>query len=108
MATTLTLDTARRGDGQLVLVAAGEVDLSNIDTFSRALATATAEAVGDGGSLLVDISAVEYLDSSAINSLATHADQIHVIAHPLLMTILRISGLTELTTVEAASPTAGR
>ena len=31
MSTLLTLDTARRSDGKLVLIAAGEIDLSNID-----------------------------------------------------------------------------
>ena len=33
MPTSLTLDTARRDDGKLVLIAAGEIDLSNIDAF---------------------------------------------------------------------------
>ena len=45
MRTSLTLDTARRDDGKLVLVAAGEIDLSNIEAFDQALSTATTEAV---------------------------------------------------------------
>lgn len=106
MPTPLTLDTARRNDGELVLTAAGEIDLSNIDAFSQALTTAAAEAAGSGGKLTVDLSAVEYLDSAAVSALFARADHIHLIAHPLLMTILRISGLTELVTIRPAPPTA--
>jgi anti-anti-sigma factor len=108
MATSLTLDTARRGDGQPVLIAAGEIDLSNIDVFNQALTTAAGEAAASGGMLTVDLSAVEYLDSAAINALFARADHIHLIAHPLLMPILTISGLTELVTVDPAAPTAKR
>lgn len=102
MATLLTLDTAHRGDGKLVLVAVGEIDLSNIEEFEQALAAASTEAAGNGGTLHVDLSAVEYLDSAAINALVSHADHIHVIAHPFLMPVFKISGLTELAPVEAA------
>ena len=51
MTTSLTLDTARRNDGKLVLIAAGEIDLSNIDAFNQALTSATAEAAGAAESL---------------------------------------------------------
>ena len=105
MSTLLTLDTAHHGDGKLILVAAGEIDLSNIDEFEQALAAASTEAAGNSGMLHVDLSAVEYLDSAAINALVSHADHIHVVAHPFLMPVFKISGLTELATVEAASPT---
>jgi anti-anti-sigma factor len=104
--TSLTLDTARRDDGKLTLIAAGEIDLSNIDAFDQALATATAEAASSGGTLTVDLSAVDYLDSAAINVLFRRADHIHLIAHPFLMPILSICGLSELVTVEPAPPTA--
>jgi anti-anti-sigma factor len=106
MSAPLTLDTARGNDGKLVLTAAGEIDLSNIDTFERALTTASTEAAKSGGKLTVDLSAVEYLDSAAINALFTHAEDIHLIVRPLLMPVFRISGLTELTTIETAPPTA--
>jgi anti-anti-sigma factor len=102
MPTSLTLDTVRSTDGNLVLIAAGEIDLSNIDAFDQALATATAEAAGGGETLTVDLSGVEYLDSAAINALFTRADHIRVIAHRLLMTSLTVSGLSELVTVEPA------
>jgi anti-anti-sigma factor len=105
MPTSLTLDTARN-DGKLVLTAAGEIDLSNIDAFNQALSTATTEATSNGGTLTVDLSAVEYLDSAAINALFARADHISLIAHPLLMSILSISGLTELVTIESAPPAA--
>jgi anti-anti-sigma factor len=106
MQTSLTLDTKRSKDGQLLLVAAGEIDLSNIDTFNRALTTAITESTSSE-MLTVDLAAVEYVDSAAISVLCAHADSIHtLIAHPLLMNILTISGLTELVTTEAAPPTA--
>jgi anti-anti-sigma factor len=106
MSTLLTLDTARRDDGKLVLIAAGEIDLSNIEAFDHALSTATTEAVRSGASLTVDLSGVEYLDSSAINALFSRADHIDVIAHPILMPILAISGLSELVDIESVPPTA--
>ena len=103
MPTSLTLDTARRIDGKPSLVAVGEIDLSNIDAFDRALAAAAADAAKRGTVVTVDLGAVEYLDSAGINSLFAHADQIRLIAHPLLMSILTISGLTELVDVEPAA-----
>jgi anti-anti-sigma factor len=108
MQTSLTLDTARRKDGQLLLIAAGEIDLSNIDTFKQALTTAITESATNE-MLTVDLAAVQYVDSAAINVLCAHADSIHtLIAHPILMNILTISGLTELIAIEAAPPTAER
>jgi anti-anti-sigma factor len=104
MPTLLNLDTARRDSGELVLTAVGEIDLSNIDVFTQALISAIAENGHLGEPLTVDLSAVEYLDSAAINALFTHADDIRLIARPLLMRVFNISGLTELATVEAAPP----
>jgi anti-anti-sigma factor len=104
MRTLLTLDTAHRDDGKLLLIAAGEIDLSNIDTFTQALTAAIAETAGGGGMLTVDLSAVEYLDSAAINALFTHAEQIQLIVRPMMMRIFEITGLTELTAIEPASP----
>lgn len=104
MPTSLTLDTARNRDGKLVLIAAGEIDLSNIDAFDQALATAATEAADNGETLTVDLTAVEYLDSAAINALFTRADHIHLIAHSVLMPVLTISGLSELVTIESVPP----
>lgn len=55
MTTPLTLSTERRGDGRPVLIAVGEIDMSNVDAFASALR----EAVGAGDTLTVDLSAVE-------------------------------------------------
>jgi anti-anti-sigma regulatory factor len=118
MPTSLTVDTSRGNDGRLVLSATGEIDLSNIDTFTEALSRAVTEIqsgaayeaeartqAADGGSTLtVDLTAVDYLDSAAINALFTHAERIHVIADPRLIRVFTISGLTELTTMETAPP----
>jgi HptB-dependent secretion and biofilm anti anti-sigma factor len=100
MSASLTLDIARRGDGTLVLIAAGEIDLSNIDTFNNALSRSTTEAASSGARLTVDLAAVEYLDSAAINALYNLADHIHLIANPVLMRSLTVSGLAELVTIE--------
>jgi anti-anti-sigma factor len=102
MSAPLNVDTLRRNDGKLVLIVAGEVDLSNIGEFNDALKAATSEAAGNGETLTVDLSALEYLDSAAVNALFARAEDIHVIAHPLLMSIFAISGLTELASVEPA------
>ena len=104
MSTLLTLDTARSNDGRLVLIAAGEIDLSNIDTFTQALTMAIEESAGSDGKLTVDLGTVKYLDSAAINVLFSHAEQIQLIVHPFLIRIFTITGLTELTSVEPASP----
>ena len=104
MSTLLTLDTARSDDGKLALIAAGEIDLSNIDKFTQALTTAVTDTAERGETLIVDLSAVEYLDSAAINALFPHAEHIHLIAHPFLVRVFDISGLAELATVEPASP----
>jgi len=108
MSALLTLDTARSDDGEVVLVAAGEIDLSNIDTFTHALTTAITESADSGGTLTVDLSAVEYLDSAAINVLFPHAEHIRVIAHPFLVRVFAISGLSELATTEQAPPKPGQ
>ncbi|WP_103344124.1 STAS domain-containing protein [Amycolatopsis sp. CA-126428] len=95
MTTPLALETSRRDDGNRVLTATGEIDLSNIADFSRALDAATAD-----GPLIVDLRAVDYLDSGAINTLFTHADRVSLIINPVLKTVLTVSGLTSLVRIE--------
>ena len=104
MPTSLTLDTARCSEGKLTLIAAGEIDLSNVDAFDQALGAATAEVARSGETLTVDLTEVEYLDSAAINVLFTRADYIRLVANPLLIPVFKISGLSELVAVEAAQP----
>ncbi|BCI51009.1 anti-anti-sigma factor [Mycolicibacterium litorale] len=101
MTTPLSLDRTQRDDGTQVLTVAGEIDLSNIDTFRQAITAATADAARTAGALTVDVSAVEYLDSAAISVLYDRADDIQrLIAHDLLMSSLTVSGVTELVATE--------
>jgi anti-anti-sigma factor len=103
MAATLSLNTHQRDDGTVALVATGEIDLSNIDSFAEAFSS----AAGRGeGTLTVDLSGVEYLDSGGLSVLFAHADRIRVIANPVLMPVLKISGLSDVVSVESASPRA--
>lgn len=107
MTTPLTLSTDRRDDGRVAVVAIGEIDLSNVGSFTRALDDAIA-GVGSDERVTVDLSAVDYVDSGAINALFTFADHIQVIVKPLLVPVLTISGFTELAHVEASPPAEDR
>lgn len=100
MSTQLRVDTERRADGRVVLRAVGEIDASNMAVFAEALGAAqTSQAV------TVDLSEVHYLDSAAINVLVSHGGPLHIVANPLLIPVLRISGVGELATVSAADDT---
>jgi HptB-dependent secretion and biofilm anti anti-sigma factor len=110
MVTALTVSADRDPDGTPLLVAAGEIDLSNVETFTHALATIIEAADDAGGTVTVDLSAVEYLDSAAIGTLSVHADQVpemRLVANPYLIPVLRISGIDRLATLEPAPPTDG-
>jgi anti-anti-sigma factor len=103
--TPLALNTNRGDDGTLVLSATGELDLSNVDTFSQALTDAINEGASAEPTLTVDFSSIEYLDSSAINVLFTHAGRIRgLIINPLLTSVVTFSGLNELVAVEPVAP----
>jgi anti-anti-sigma factor len=106
MTTPLDITTDRRDGGPLTLFARGEIDLSNVAVFARGLDDAIADSAGQP--VTVDLSAVEYLDSGAINALFAHADDIRLIVRPLLMPVLTISGLTDLTSVEASPSSSHR
>lgn len=97
MSTPLTV-RVERADGRLVLVVAGEIDASNVADFTEALNA----AVNGGSALNVDLSAVDYLDSAAINALVPHAESLQIIANPVLMRVLTVSGLAELTKIRPA------
>ena len=103
MVTPLTLNTDRGVDGTPRVIAAGEIDVSNIHAFTEAL---TAASEGNSRPITVDMSAVKYLDSAGINVLFKHADEIdrlHLIVHPFLMRVLSITGLSAIATVQPAS-----
>lgn len=95
MTTPLALAVGHRPDGTASLTVTGEIDMSNADTLAEALSSTD-------GPLLVDLSAVEYLDSAGLAVLFAHAEHIELIANPLVMPALTISGLVELTTVREA------
>jgi anti-sigma B factor antagonist len=102
MATQLTLSTDRDADGTPRVIATGEIDLSNIGRFNRALTTASG---GTRRPITIDLGAVKYMDSAGINALFDHAvafDGLHVIVHPFLIRVLTITGLDKLATVETA------
>ncbi|WP_197381676.1 STAS domain-containing protein [Mycolicibacterium mengxianglii] len=101
MDTPLSVATARQRDGTYMLVASGEIDLSNISVFTEALNRTIAEAPGLEP-VTVNLSAVEYLDSGAINVLFDRVNRVRVIANPVLLPVLHVSGLADLTTVESA------
>jgi anti-anti-sigma factor len=103
MSTPLTLHSEQDADGRLVVRAIGEVDASNVTELAKALA----HGLHNGAPLTVDLSAVEYLDSAGINALVPHAESLHIIANPILMRVLRVSGLEDLTTISPAPPSPG-
>jgi anti-sigma B factor antagonist len=97
VATALELSTRPGPDGIPVVTVAGEIDMSNADRFRDALGLAAAAA--DGGSFVVDLTGVEYLDSAGVHALFGHAPRIRLIAGPLLEPVLTVSGLSDITSV---------
>jgi anti-anti-sigma factor len=100
MTTELALTTGVRPDGAPVLTAVGEIDMSNADTFATALTDAVTGAAG--GPLVVDLTAVGYLDSAGLAALFEQAERIQVVSGNLLAPLLEVSGLAELTTIDYA------
>jgi anti-sigma B factor antagonist len=96
MTTPLTLTPGRRPDGTALLSVSGEIDMSNADALAEAMNGTTEH-------LVVDLSAVEYLDSAALAVLFAHAHRIELIAPPVLTSVLTISGLAELTPIHGLS-----
>lgn len=95
MATPLELSTQAGADGIPVVTVAGEIDMSNAGRFRDALGLAAAAV--DGGSFVVDLTGVEYLDSAGVHALFAHASRIRLIAGPLLEPVLTVSGLSGIT-----------
>lgn len=98
MTPALTLTTSRRQDGAFMLAVAGEIDMSNADAFSTALAGAREQATDS--TLIVDLTRVEYLDSAGLAALFPHVEHLHLVATPLLAPVLTIVGLDDITTVQ--------
>lgn len=104
MSTSLTLRTSHRPDGRAVLTADGEIDISNLSRFRAALADAVAGTVAgtvaDTAPTVVDLTAVTYLDSGAINAMFAYAEQLHLLCNPLVLRTLKISGLADVVHIE--------
>ena len=98
MATPLELSTRASADGIPVVTVAGEIDMSNAGRFRDALGLAAAAV--DGGSFVVDLTGVEYLDSAGVHVLFAHASRIRLIAGPLLEPVLTVSGLSGITSAD--------
>ena len=98
MTTPLTLSTSRRPDGRQVLTADGEIDMSNAGQLRDALAQAGT------GPVLIDLTAVGYLDSAGLTVLFAHADHIELVVTSLLAPVLTICGLAEITQVRDSEP----
>src|ERR1700744_2215356 len=97
MHTPLTLSASRRPAGSQTLTADGETDMSNAGQLGDPLAQA------GNGPVLVDLTAVGYLDSAGLTVLFAHADHIELVVAPLLAPVLTICGLSEITQVQASS-----
>jgi anti-anti-sigma factor len=99
MATSLELSTRRGPDGTPVVIAVGEIDLSNADSFRDALGQAASEAAAGSGRLVVDLTRVSYLDSAGLHALFAYTPGLQLIASPLLAPVLAVSGLSDVTSV---------
>jgi anti-sigma B factor antagonist len=97
---TLAVETYRDGDGTIVLQLFGELDLASAPTFEAELAPAEAEM----GPLLIDLSALEFIDSAGIGQLlAAHTraedderELVFLKGPPAVEKILRITGLDQI------------
>lgn len=98
MPTPLTCRTDRT-NGTVSLIAVGEIDLSNIEVFNRAMTEATSSTSTESGPLTVDLIGIDYMDSGAISALFAHAEQIRVIANPILLPVLTFCGLPDVVDV---------
>ncbi|GIM93696.1 STAS domain-containing protein [Paractinoplanes toevensis] len=97
MSTALTFTTGRHPDGAVILAAIGEIDMSNADAFATALTDARSQAAETP--IIVDLTAVEYLDSAGLAALFPHIEQVKLVASPLLAPVLTVAGLADLTTI---------
>lgn len=77
MASPLSITTDRR-DGMYKVTAEGEIDMSNLDAFADALSDGSA-ALSDGAAgLTVDLTGVDYLDSTGLKLLFTLAVRLEI------------------------------
>ena len=98
MTSPLKLTTRHGDDGKTVLIAFGEIDMSNAADFRDALGKAGTDDAG----FIVDLTAVNYLDSAGLTALLPYAARIKIIATTMLAPVLSVSGLDSITTVVPA------
>ncbi len=94
-ATALTVRTSQRPGGEPVLLVTGEIDMSNAETFG----TAIRDALPAHGRLVVDLTAVDYLDTAGLTQLFSNADKIEIVVTSLLAPVMTISGLAAMAIV---------
>ena len=99
MTTPLELATRPDDNGNTVLTAVGEIDMSNVAGFRDALS----QAGTDGAGFIVDLTGVDYLDSAGLTALLPYTDRIKIFAPAVLAPVLAVSGLDSITTVVPAS-----
>jgi anti-anti-sigma factor len=90
------VESARDASGARVVKLIGEIDLSNADALGETLAGFT----GDGGHLIIDLSALEFMDSSGIAMLlraAVRASSVEV-RNPsdVVRRIIECTGLSDV------------
>ncbi|RSM40710.1 anti-sigma factor antagonist [Amycolatopsis balhimycina DSM 5908] len=97
MTTALTVVAGPGEDGNRVLTATGEIDMSNAAEFGAALDRELAARTA----VTLDLTGVTYLDSAGIAVLFDRADghDLRLVAPRLLDRVLRISGLPRVTKV---------
>lgn len=98
MTTPLELATRPDDNGNAVLTAVGEIDMSNVAGFRDALS----QAGTSGAGFIVDLTGVDYLDSAGLTALLRYAARIRIIATTMLAPVLSVSGLDSITTVVSA------
>ncbi|MER5480691.1 STAS domain-containing protein [Streptomyces sp. NPDC002734] len=98
--TPLTVTPGTAPGGRPLLTVAGEIDLGNAGLLARELeALETADAAPER--VVVDLTAVDYLDSAGLSVLFVHAERLEIVVSSLLEPVLTYSGLTELAVVRA-------
>ncbi len=90
-----------------VVTAVGEIDMANVDEFEESMAHAATGA----SAITVDVSGIRYCDSAAIRALfaiaATTALNLVVSQTGPIKTLLNITGLAHIATVDMAQPESG-
>lgn len=102
---TLSVETYRDGDGASVLQLYGELDLASAATFEARLACAEAEP----GALVIDLSGLDFIDSTGIAQLlAAHErarsngrELVFLNGPPAVEKILRLTGLDQILAFES-------